>query len=85
MKPYQVFGSIITVIFAMILFFTLASNPPIHVGWVRDTEGLISQNLDLIGKAVSRYLWENLYLAFLGLVLVVVALALSIVALLRRV
>ncbi|MEM1743202.1 MAG: hypothetical protein QXK95_04470 [Nitrososphaerota archaeon] len=84
MKPYQAFGSVIAVIFAMILFFTLASNPPIHVGWLRDTEDLIPQNLNLIGRAISTYLWENLYLAFLGLVLVVIVLALSIVVLLRR-
>ena len=84
MKGYQVFGSLTAILFAALLFLTLASNPPIHLGWRKTVEELKPLDINAIGRAISQYLWENLYIALLALVLVAVALAFSIVALLRR-
>lgn len=84
MKGYQVFGSITAIIFATLLFLTLASNPPIHLGWRKTVEEIKPLDFNTIGRAISQYIWENFYMAFIALILVAVALAFSIVALLRR-
>lgn len=84
MKGYQVFGSLTAILFATLLFLTLNSNPPIHIGWNKAGEELKPPDYNIIGKAIGQYLWENFYIAMLGLILVAVALAFSIVALLRR-
>lgn len=84
MRPYEVFGSLAAIFFALILFFSLASNPPIHSAWVRGGESLSSPGFEELGAAISSYLWRNLYPALVGLVLVAVALAVALSALLRR-
>lgn len=84
MRGYEVFGSLAAIFFAIILFFSLASNPPIHSAWSRGAEEFVAPDFDLIGRAIGLYLWENLYLALAAFILVAVALAVSIVALLRR-
>lgn len=84
MKGYQVFGSLTAILFATLLFLTLSSNPPIHLGWRKTIEELRPPDLNIMGRAISQYIWENFYMALLALILVAVALAFSIVALLRR-
>lgn len=84
MKLYEVFGSISAIIFALILFFSLASNPPIHSAWMRGAEELMPPDLGAIGEAISLYLWVNLYPALVAFIMVAVAFAVALVALLRR-
>ncbi len=84
MRGYQVFGSLTAILFATLLFLTLSSNPPIHLGWRKTVEEIKPLDFNIIGRAIGQYLWENLYMALLAFVLVAVALAFSIVALLRR-
>lgn len=84
MRGYQVFGSLTAILFVTLLFLTLSSNPPIHLGWRKTVEEIKPLDFNIIGRAIGQYLWENLYMALLAFVLVAVALAFSIVALLRR-
>ncbi|MCS7125291.1 MAG: hypothetical protein NZ929_00025 [Aigarchaeota archaeon] len=83
MRGYQVFGSLTAIVFAILLFFSLGSNPPIHVGWTRSIEELKPLDFNIIGRAIGQYLWENLYIALLALILVAIALAISVSVLLR--
>lgn len=84
MRGYQVFGSLTAILFATLLFLALASNPPIHLGWRKAVEEIKPLDVNTIGRSISQYIWENFYMALIALILVAVALAFSVVALLKR-
>jgi len=84
MKTYEVVGSLAAIFFAVILFFSLASNPPIHAAWMRGAEDLTPPNFNLIGRMISTYIWNNLYAALMGFIVLAVALAVALAALLKR-
>lgn len=83
MRGYQVFSSILSIILAVLLFFSLETNPPIHFGWSRRADELKPLDLSIIGKSIGQYLWDNLYIALLALIIVAVVLAFSLSVLLR--
>ena len=84
MKFYELFGSIAAIFFAFILFFSLASNPPLYSEWVRGSSELVKPGFSELGEAISTYLWINLYPALIGLIVLAVTLAVALSALLRR-
>ena len=83
MNLCELFGSLAAIFFALILFFSLASNPPIHSAWVRGG-GLTAPSFEELGDAISSHLWRNLYPALIGLIVIAVVLAVALSALLRR-
>lgn len=83
MRGYQVFGSLTAILFAVLLFLSLESDPPIYRAWDGRFSELEPPAADVVGRVLGEYLWEELYIALLGLILVAVALALSVSVLLR--
>ncbi len=83
MRVSELIGSITSIFFAFILFFSLASNPPIHIAWKRTSELIAPGDLQLLGASMAEYIWRNLFPALVALILVAVALAVSLYTLLR--
>lgn len=78
MRWTQVFGTVSSILLAAVIFFTLATSPPVYRYWGDALNRLVREDLGALGRDVSSLLWSGLAFPLIGIFVVVLALALGI-------
>ncbi len=78
MKSGQVFGTISSILLAAVVFFTLATSPPVYKYWGPALNRLVSEDLGALGRDLSSLFWSGLAFPLIGIFVVVLLLALGI-------
>lgn len=84
MRIGYIVGVASTVLFAVLMLYSLSSNPPIYSYWGRVAERLVPFDLVEIGRSIGEYVWVYLFPALIGVLLSITALIVGISMLLRR-
>ncbi len=84
MKPSEIVGTIVSVIFAAVVITIFASNPPLYRYWGSNLHRLSNLGIDELGAAIGRYVWRDLFPAMIAFLMLIIALILGVSALLRR-
>jgi hypothetical protein len=78
MRWSQVFGTISSILLAAVIFFTLATSPPVYRYWGTALNRLVNEDLGALGRDLSSLLWSGLAFPLIGIFIVVLVLALGI-------
>ncbi|MDJ0274443.1 MAG: hypothetical protein QXO17_05270 [Nitrososphaerota archaeon] len=78
MRWTQVFGTVSSILLAAVIFFTLATSPPVYRYWGDALNRLVREDVGALGRDVSSLLWSGLAFPLIGIFVVVLALALGI-------
>lgn len=84
MKYTELLGSISTVVLAIVILYGFVTRPPVYEWWNDAKSRLIVPNALEMGKAVSIYIWEDLFPAIIALAIAFLAFVMALVVLLRR-
>jgi hypothetical protein len=84
MKRTELLGSISTLVLAIAILYSFATSPPTDEHWNDATSRLIMPSALESGKAISIYIWEDLFPAVIALVIALLAFVMALVVLLRR-
>ncbi|MCS7118352.1 MAG: hypothetical protein NZ957_06175 [Thaumarchaeota archaeon] len=77
----QAIGTASSVIFAALVFISLASSPPFRKYWSSGTERLIPDDPGLVGRELSGIFWTGLSFPLVGIFLIILALAAGVTGL----
>jgi hypothetical protein len=78
MRWSQVFGTISSILLAAVIFFTLATSPPVYKYWGKALDRLVSEDVGSLSKDLSSLLWSGLAFPLIGIFIVVLVLAMGI-------
>ena len=78
MRWSQVFGTISSILLAAVIFFTLATSPPVYKYWGKALDRLVSEDIGSLGKDLSSLLWSGLAFPLIGIFIVVLVIVLGI-------
>ncbi len=84
MKHIELLGSISTLVLAIVILYSFATNPPVYERWNDAASRLIAPSALESGKAISVYIWEDLFPAMVALAIALLAFVMALVVLLRR-
>lgn len=85
MKSIEIIGSISTIILAAIILYVIVGKPPIYENWTKIAmDRLVPAGFIDSGRAISITIWNDLFLALLGLSIAIISFTIVIIALLRR-
>ncbi|MCS7136579.1 MAG: hypothetical protein RMJ14_05575 [Nitrososphaerota archaeon] len=84
MRYVELLGSLSTLVLAAVILYSFATSPPVYKGWDDATGRLIVPNALESGKAISIYIWEDLFPAVVALAIALLAFVMALVVLLRR-
>ncbi len=78
MRWSQFFGTVSSILLAAVIFFTLATSPPVYRYWGQALDRLVREDLGSLGRDLSSLLWSGLAFPLIGIFVVVLVLALGI-------
>ncbi len=84
MRYVELLGSISTLVLAAILLYSFATSPPVYEYWNDAAARLVAPNALESGKAISIYIWEDVFPAIVALAIAFLAFVMALVVLLRR-
>ncbi|PUA31989.1 MAG: hypothetical protein B9J98_04930 [Candidatus Terraquivivens tikiterensis] len=84
MRYAEILGSISTLVLAIVLLYSFSTNPPVYEHWVNVAGRLVPPSALESGKAISIYVWEDLFPAVVALAVAFLAFVMALVVLLRR-
>ncbi len=84
MKFAELLGSVSTIVLAFVLIYSFATSPPVYERWNDATSRLITPSAIESGKAISIYIWRDLFPAIIALAIALLAFIMALVVLLRR-